>query len=97
MVSDWYVYIIEADDGTLYTGITTDLGRRWREHRKGGRGARYFRGRQPRAYAYVEGVGDRAEASRREAAIKRLRRVDKLALIAAGAGTLPQEALGVVG
>jgi putative endonuclease len=77
----WLVYIIEAGDGSLYTGITTDMLRRWREHR-GGRGAKYFRGRAPKALRYLERGHDRCSAGRREAAIKRLTRAQKFSLIA---------------
>ncbi len=77
----WLVYIIEAADGTLYTGITTDIERRWQQH-VDGRGARYLRGRAPRAVVHVETGYDRSSAARREAAIKKLSRVQKLALIA---------------
>jgi putative endonuclease len=74
------VYVIEAGDGTLYTGITTDLARRWQQHASG-RGARYLRGRELRAVVFAEAGHDRASASRREAAIKKLSRPEKLALI----------------
>ncbi|MEM9301287.1 MAG: GIY-YIG nuclease family protein [Pseudomonadota bacterium] len=81
MDTRWTVYIIEADDGSLYTGVTTDVERRFAEHRDGPRGARYFRGRRPRAVVYTESGHDRSSAARREAAIKRLGRDAKLALI----------------
>lgn len=78
---EWCVYIIETDDGLLYTGITTDLVRRWRAHRELKSGARFFRGRQPRRLRFLESGHDRASASRREAAIKRLKRSAKWQLI----------------
>lgn len=79
----WFVYMLRCADGTLYTGITTDVERRLAEHNgEGGPGARYTRGRRPVTLAYVEGAGSRAAAARREAAIKRLDRVRKLALCA---------------
>lgn len=77
----WYVYIIRADDGSLYTGVTTDVARRFEEHASGKRGARYFLGRRPERVVYVEAAIDRAGACRREAAIKKLSRPRKLALI----------------
>jgi len=76
----WWVYIIEADDGSLYTGITTDIARRFHQHRVG-RGARYFTGRTPVAVVYTEAQDDRGAASRREAAIKRLKRLEKRQLL----------------
>lgn len=83
MTQDWVVYMIEASDGSLYTGITTDITRRFRAHLAGKSGARYFhRGRQPVRVVYMEGAADRSAASKREAAIKKLRRSQKLLLIA---------------
>jgi putative endonuclease len=79
--SVWYVYMLACADGTLYTGITIDLARRIAEHNgEGGPGARYTRSRRPVALVYVESADNRAQASRREAAIKRLDRARKLAL-----------------
>jgi len=80
----WTVYIIRCDDGSLYTGVTTDLERRFAEHQSGKRGARYFAGRQPDTVVWVEPDHDHSSALRREAAIKKLSRQDKLALVAAG-------------
>ncbi len=84
------VYIITASDGSLYTGITTDMDRRWREHCNGRRGARYFRGRAPVQLAYLEPSADRSSASRREARIKRLSRREKLSLIRSSRNGLEQ-------
>ena len=77
---DWNVYIIRASDGTLYTGITTDVARRFGEH-SAGKGAKYFHaGRRPEQVIYTEPSPDRSSASRREAAIKKLPRQQKLLL-----------------
>lgn len=81
VAGNWWVYIIEASDGSYYTGITTDVARRWQEHRSGARAAKYFRGRKPRALVFVEGGHSRSSASRREVEIKALTRADKVALI----------------
>lgn len=82
-VSAWCVYILRCADGTLYTGITTDLQRRIAEHNGGGAlGARYTRSRRPVELVYVEAAASRAAAARREMAIKRLGRARKLALLA---------------
>ena len=88
---DWLVYIIEADDASLYTGITTDVERRFSEHsrRKSG-GARYFSGRKPKRLVYTETGHTRSSASRREAEIKKMPRADKQNLIA---GTRAQAAI----
>jgi putative endonuclease len=84
----WTVYIIESARGTLYTGITTEPSRRFREHASG-KGARWFRGTAPRRFVYLEACADRSAALRREAAIKRLKRAEKWAL-AAASGPLPE-------
>ena len=77
---NWWVYIIRCSDQSLYTGITNDLERRWRQHASQ-QGAKYFRGRKPVEIVYLESSGDRSSASRREAAVKKLQRCDKEALI----------------
>ena len=77
---NWYVYIILCSDHSLYTGITTDIDRRFRQH-GAGRGARYFRGRQPLQVVYREHGHSRASAASREAAIKAMSRADKLQLL----------------
>ena len=77
----WQIYIIRATDKTLYTGITTDMDRRWEEHCSGKSGAKFFRGRKPERLVYQESAADRSVASKREAAIKKLSRRDKLRLI----------------
>lgn len=79
--NEWFVYIVEADDGSWYTGVTTDVERRIGEHRFGQRGARYFRGRQPGAVVYVEDSHDRVSAHRREAQIKKMSRSQKQRLV----------------
>ena len=76
----YWVYILRCRDGTLYTGITDDLDRRLRAH-NAGTGAKYTRGRGPVELVYREEQPDRSAALRREWAIKRLTRHEKLALI----------------
>lgn len=82
---EWAVYIIECDDGTLYTGISTDVERRFAEHRDHPRGAKYFNGRRPLKVVYTEHGHSRSTAGKREAAIKKLSRAQKL-MLAKGAG-----------
>jgi putative endonuclease len=77
------VYILRCRDRSLYTGCTNDLARRLRRH-SGGLGARYTRSRLPVVLVYAERASGRGAALRREAAIKRLPRPAKLALIAGG-------------
>ena len=79
--TQWYVYIIRASDESLYTGITTDVERRFNEHCAGPKRARFFRGRQPLEVVYTEVQPDRSSALKREAAIKGLARGLKLELI----------------
>lgn len=78
----WYVYLLRCADGTLYAGCTTDPRRRLQQH-NAGRGAKYTRARRPVTLVYVEQAEDHSQALRREAALKRLSRKEKLALIAA--------------
>lgn len=78
--TNWQVYIILCSDKTLYTGITTDISRRFEQHASG-RGAKYFRGRQPVRVVYQESGHTRSSASRREAEIKTLTRTEKCDLI----------------
>jgi putative endonuclease len=75
---------LRCGDDTLYAGATTDLARRLRQHQSG-RGARYTRARLPVALVYSERARDRSAALRREAALKRLTRAEKLALLSARA------------
>lgn len=77
----WYVYIIEASDGSLYTGATTDVERRFNEHCGPDKGARFFRGRKPLQVVYTESHPDRSSAQRRESDIKKLTRIQKLEMI----------------
>ena len=77
----WFVYIIEASDGSLYTGATTDVARRFTEHCGTDKGARFFRGRKPLRVVYTESHPDRSSAQKRESDIKKLTRENKLELI----------------
>jgi predicted GIY-YIG superfamily endonuclease len=76
----WFVYILRCRDGTLYTGVTTDVARRVAAH-AAGRGARYTRGRGPFAVVRVETHPGRGAALRREVELKRLARAEKLLLV----------------
>lgn len=79
----WEVYIVRATNGALYTGIARDADRRFEDHANG-RGAKFFRVSEARDLIFREKHESRGEAQRREAAIKRMRRAEKLALIAKG-------------
>ena len=76
----WYLYILRCRDGSLYTGITTDVEKRLEAHRAG-KGAKYTRGRGPLELVYREECGDHSTALKREAEIKRLPREEKLKMI----------------
>ena len=89
-MSNWYLYSVRCNDGSLYTGITTDVERRLREHRDGGtRGASYLRGRSPLDLVFSQQLADRASASRAEFAVKQLGKTRK-EMLAAGLVTLVQ-------
>jgi putative endonuclease len=80
----WFLYMIRCSDGSLYTGITTDIERRLREHNGGGgRASRYVRARLPAELVYSEKLPDRGSAAAREAAVKKMSKQDKLALVRA--------------
>lgn len=73
----WYLYVVRCADGTLYTGITTDLARRLHEHNHSARGAKYTRSRRPVALAGAWACASRAQAARDEWAFKQLTRPQK--------------------
>tara|TARA_B110000046_G_scaffold147586_1_gene155280 strand:- start:167 stop:424 length:258 start_codon:yes stop_codon:yes gene_type:complete len=78
---EWWVYIVECSDESLYAGITTDLERRMIEHNDSKKGAKYTRNRRPVDLVYSEMHPDRSTASKREYEIKKLSRAEKLKLI----------------
>lgn len=90
-MKQWCVYILRCGDGTLYTGMTDDFPRRLEQHRAG-RGAKYTRGRAPLEPVYREDCESKPEALKREYAIKRLSRAQKLALIAQPQYSTPADA-----
>ena len=77
----WIVYIVHCSDDSLYTGVTTDLNRRLKEHNESSMGAKYTRARRPVTLAWFEQCESRSNASTREAEIKKLDREQKLQLI----------------
>ena len=82
MKQHWWVYIVRCKDSSLYTGLCTDVTRRLHEHNHDNqRAARYTRARRPVKLVYQERCTTRSSASKREHSIKRLSRVQKLALI----------------
>lgn len=85
----WYTYILRCGDGSLYSGITTDLPRRLREHTSGGKkAAKYTMRHAPVGFEAAWQSETRAEASRLEYRLKRLTKAEKEALIS---GTVPEK------
>ena len=80
METTWKLYILRCGDGSLYTGISTDVQRRLAEHRSG-KGAKYTRSRGPLELVYQEECPDKSAALKRELEIKALSRTEKLKLI----------------
>ncbi len=76
----YFVYLIECADKSIYTGVTTDVARRFEEH-KSGKGAHYTRARKPVRILYSEPQPDRSSAQKREALIKSWSRAQKLAFL----------------
>ncbi len=77
----WELYIIQTKSQKLYTGITTDLDRRFEDHLNGKRGARFFRFSDPEKILYREPHPNRSKATKREIQIKKMSRKKKLELI----------------
>ncbi len=82
-MSDWFVYILKCGDGTLYTGIATDVQARLEKHRMG-KGAKYTRGRGPLELVFVEEQDSESAAHLRENEIKRLTKAEKEGLCYTG-------------
>ena len=79
--SDWFVYIVQCADRSLYTGITTNLLRRIEEHNSSPNGAKYTKARRPVSLVYFEQSESRSKASKREHALKALSPADKRQLV----------------
>jgi putative endonuclease len=84
----WHIYIIECKDGKLYTGITNSLTHRIKSHNSGN-GGRFTKYRTPVKLHYSEDYPTKSEALKREAAIKRLTRAEKIELISSPRPILP--------
>ena len=80
MERKWYLYILRCGDGSLYTGITTDVPARLEAHRCG-KGAKYTRGRGPLEVVYTEECENHSTALKRELAVKALPREEKEKMI----------------
>ena len=81
-MSDWYLYLIRCRDNTLYTGISTDVDRRFAQHQSEGHsGSRYLKGRGPLSLVFKEKLGSRSLASKVEHRVKRMTKARKEKLI----------------
>tara|TARA_Y100000310_G_scaffold295172_1_gene326256 strand:- start:850 stop:1134 length:285 start_codon:yes stop_codon:yes gene_type:complete len=87
-VKKWFLYVVCCSDGTLYTGVTTDLKRRLHEHNNNSRGAKYTKNRRPVKLVYWTTHANRSEAQREEHRIKQLSKTGKGLLIIANFHTL---------
>ena len=83
-MSDWYLYLVRCRDGSLYTGISTDVPRRFAQHQEeGGGGSKYLRGRGPLALVFQKKVGTESLALKVEHKVKKLSKARKERLIGA--------------
>jgi putative endonuclease len=80
--TSYVVYILRCNDGTFYTGVTTDVVRRLKEHNESDKGAKYTKARRPVMLAYSESCSSRSEAQKREYVLRKLPRIKKIQLIA---------------
>lgn len=81
MSASYTVYLLRCADGTFYTGVTTDMERRLKEHNTSARGAKYTKARRPVALVYTESCASRSEAQKREYALRTLSRKEKEVLV----------------
>lgn len=77
----YYVYILRCEDNSLYTGITTDLERRFSEHLNSDKGAKYTKSHKPVKIASAFGVATKSEALKLECAIKKMKKPRKEMLV----------------
>ena len=78
---NYFIYMVKCSDDSLYTGITTDIQRRIKEHNSSDKGAKYTKVRRPVTLVYTEECEDRSSASKREYEIKHFSRKEKLDLL----------------
>jgi putative endonuclease len=82
-VGAWYVYLLQCGNGSIYTGISTDVDRRIGEHLKDKRGAKCLRGKGPFTLLLKKRIGSKSKALKSEYRIKRLKKAEKVALASA--------------
>lgn len=79
-MTSWYLYLIRSQDNRLYTGITTDVSRRFAEH-QAGKGAKALRGRGTLLLVFSQSIGSRSQALRIEYQVKQLSKIQKERLV----------------
>ncbi len=77
----WFVYMIRCSDGSLYTGVTTNVERRFKEHQENKKGSKYARAKIPLRVVYTETVTSRSDAQKREWVIKNMKKIEKESLV----------------
>jgi putative endonuclease len=83
-MSDWYLYLVRCHDGSLYTGISTDVAHRFAQHRgEGGAGSKYLKGRAPLTLVFQKNLGSKSLALKVERKVKKLSKARKEELIGA--------------
>ncbi len=87
----WYVYMIRCSDASLYTGVTTDIERRFTEHKESKKGSKYARAKIPLRVVYEEVCASRSEAQKRECAIKKFDKKEKELLVASQKKVVPKK------
>ncbi len=81
-MNNWFLYLIRCNNGRLYTGITTDVERRFEEHKSGDKkGSKYLRGKTPLELVLKKKVGNRSMAMKIEAKVKKLPKIKKELLV----------------
>lgn len=80
-MKEWYVYMIRCSDASLYTGVTTNVERRFKEHQESKKGSKYARAKIPLRVVHIETYATRSEAQVREHQIKKLTKKEKECLI----------------
>jgi len=79
-IVEWFIYLVRCSNGNLYTGISTDVTRRFAEH-QAGKGAKYLRGKGPLELVYQKKIGTRSEALKAEIKVKNMARSAKIAML----------------
>ncbi len=86
----WFVYMIRCSDASLYAGVTTDVERRFKEHKEGKKGSKYARAKIPLRVVYVEACASRSEAQIKEAKFKKMKKEEKETLVKAYTKSQPK-------